>query len=83
MDAADEAVPGEEFLVGLRAIGRVGPDGARRVGLVEQTLAQARALVGPHASVASQQGRSAASAAIHLPLRKASESEKPEEARFL
>ena len=33
-------------LVGLRAIGRVGPHRARGVGLVEQPLAQPRALVG-------------------------------------
>ncbi len=46
MDAADEAVPFEERLVRLRAVGRVGPDGARGVGLVEQPLAQPRALVG-------------------------------------
>ena len=46
MDAADEAVPFEEHLVRLRAVGRVGPHRARRVGLVEQPLAQPRALVG-------------------------------------
>ncbi len=35
MDAADEPVLFEERLIGLRAVGRVGPDGARGVGLVE------------------------------------------------
>lgn len=34
MDAADEAVLGEERLIGGRAIGRVGPDRRRRVALV-------------------------------------------------
>src|SRR5271168_3011995 len=46
MDAADEPVLFEERLIGLRAVGRVGSDGARGVGLVEQPLTQPRALVG-------------------------------------
>ena len=46
MDTADEAVLCQELLVGLRAIGRIRPNAARRVGLVEQPLAQAAALVG-------------------------------------
>jgi hypothetical protein len=45
MDVADEAVPGEELLVDLRAIGRVGPHRAGRVGLINESLAQSRALV--------------------------------------
>jgi hypothetical protein len=43
VDEADEAVLCEEILVGLRTIGRIGPYRARRVGLVEQAFAQARA----------------------------------------
>ena len=46
MDAADKAVLFHELFVGLRAIRRVGPDPARRVGLVEKPFAQTRALVG-------------------------------------
>src|SRR6185437_9725819 len=43
VNAADEAVLCEEILVGLRAIGRIGPYRSRGVGFVEQALAQARA----------------------------------------
>ena len=46
MDAADEAVLFHELLVGFRAVSGVGPDGARRVGLVEQVFAQARTFLG-------------------------------------
>src|SRR6516225_5250497 len=46
MDAADEAVPGQEFLIGLRAISRVGPNGACGVGFVEQAFAHAAAFIG-------------------------------------
>lgn len=45
VDAADEAVLGQELLVDLRPIGRVGPHRAGGVGLVEQPLAEPRALV--------------------------------------
>jgi hypothetical protein len=46
MDAADEAVVLHELLVGLRAVRGVGSASARRIGLVEKPVAEARALVG-------------------------------------
>ncbi len=46
MDAADESIGLHEGLVGLRAVGRVRPDGAGGVGLVEQALPGPRALIG-------------------------------------
>jgi hypothetical protein len=45
MNAADEAVLRHERFIGGRAIVCVDPDGRRRIGLFEQALAQARALV--------------------------------------
>src|SRR6202035_5287039 len=46
MDMADEAVPFHELLVGGRSISGVRPDAARRVGLVEKSIAQTAALIG-------------------------------------
>src|SRR5580692_9551659 len=46
MDMADEAVPLHELLVGGRSVGGVRPDAARRVGLVEKSIAQTAALIG-------------------------------------
>ena len=45
MDAADKAIVGHESLVGTRPIGRVGPNGARGIGLVEQSIAQHRPFI--------------------------------------
>jgi hypothetical protein len=46
MDMADEAVPFHELLVGGRSVSGVRPDAARRVGLVEKSIAQTAALIG-------------------------------------
>src|SRR6202171_1497812 len=46
MDMADEAVPFHELLVGGRSVSGVRPDAARRVGLVEKSIAQTAALRG-------------------------------------
>src|ERR1700693_6320279 len=46
MDMADEAVPFHELLVGSRSVSGVCPDAARRVGLVEKSIAQTAALIG-------------------------------------
>src|ERR1700716_4238742 len=46
MDMADEAVPFHELLVGSRSVSGVRPDAARRVGLVEKSIAQTAALIG-------------------------------------
>jgi hypothetical protein len=46
MDVADEAVLFHELFVGRRSVSGVGLDRARRVGLVENSLAQMAALVG-------------------------------------
>src|SRR5262252_3723483 len=46
MDVADEAILGQERLVGRRSVGGIGPYPARRVALVEQALAQTTALIG-------------------------------------
>src|SRR6202045_4847690 len=46
MDMADEAVPLHELLVGSRSVSGVRPDAARRVGLVEKSIAQTAALIG-------------------------------------
>src|ERR1700719_1134077 len=46
MDMADEAVPFHELLVGGRSVSGVRPDAARRVGLVEKSIAQMAALKG-------------------------------------
>ena len=43
---ADEAVPFHELLVGGRSVSGVRPDAARRVGLVEKSIAQTAALIG-------------------------------------
>src|SRR6202022_3314063 len=40
MDMADEAVPFHELLVGGRSVSGVRPEAARRVGLVEKSIAQ-------------------------------------------
>ncbi len=45
MDAADQAVLGQPRLVLGRAVGAVGPDVAGGVGPLDQSLAQARAVV--------------------------------------
>jgi len=42
---ADEAVPFHELLVGGRSVSGVRPDAARRVGLVEKSIAQTVALI--------------------------------------
>jgi hypothetical protein len=44
MDMADEAILVQERLVGRRSVGGIGPHPARRIGLVEQALAQTTAL---------------------------------------
>src|ERR1700731_3914124 len=46
MDMADEAVPFHELLGGGRSVSGVRPDAARRVGLVEKSIAQTAALIG-------------------------------------
>src|SRR5215471_9612427 len=46
MDVADEAVLGQERLVGRRSVSGIGPHPARRIVLVEQALAQTTALIG-------------------------------------
>jgi len=46
MDMADEAVAFHELLVGGRSVSGVRPDAARRVGLVEKSIAQTAALIG-------------------------------------
>src|SRR5262245_3908230 len=46
MDVADEAILGQECLVGCRSVGGIGPHPARRIALVEQALAQTTALIG-------------------------------------
>ena len=46
MNMADEAVLFHELFIGLRAIGCVRPDRARRIGFVEQPFAQATAFIG-------------------------------------
>src|SRR5256714_11890483 len=46
MDMADEAVPFHELLVGGRSVSGVRPDAARRVGLVEKSIAQTAAIIG-------------------------------------
>ena len=46
VDVADEAILGQERLVGCRSIGGIGPHPTRRIGLVEQALAQTTALIG-------------------------------------
>jgi hypothetical protein len=46
MDMADEAVPFHELLVGGRSVSGGCPDAARRVGLVEKSIAQTAALIG-------------------------------------
>src|ERR1700724_3403555 len=46
MDMADEAAPFHELLVGGRSVSGVRPDAARRVGLVEKSIAQTAALIG-------------------------------------
>src|SRR6202047_886677 len=46
MDMADEAVPFQELLVGGRSVSGVRPDAARRVCLVEKSMAQTAALIG-------------------------------------
>jgi len=46
MDVADEAILGQERLVGRRSVGGIGPHPARRIALVEQALAQTTALMG-------------------------------------
>ena len=46
MDLADKAVLRQELLVGLGAIGDIGPDGACGVGLVEQAFADMRPVIG-------------------------------------
>src|SRR5438445_6784813 len=46
MDMADEAVPFHELLVGGRSVSGVRPDAARRVGLVEKSIAQTAGLIG-------------------------------------
>src|SRR5436853_7894090 len=46
MDMTDEAVPFHELLVGGRSVSGVRPDAARRVGLVEKSIAQTAALIG-------------------------------------
>src|SRR5262245_15813267 len=43
MDVADEAILGQERLVGRRSVGGIGPHPARRIALVEQALAQTTA----------------------------------------
>ena len=43
---ADEAVAFHELLVGGRSVSGVRPDAARRVGLVEKSIAQTAALIG-------------------------------------
>jgi hypothetical protein len=46
MDVADEAILGQERLVGCRSVGGIGPRPARRIALVEQASAQTIALIG-------------------------------------
>ena len=46
MDVADEAILVQERFVGRRSVGDIGPHPARRIGLVEQALAQTTALIG-------------------------------------
>src|SRR2546425_3924704 len=46
MDMADEAVPFHELLLGGRSVRGVRPDAARRVGLVEKSIAQTAGLIG-------------------------------------
>src|SRR4029077_16806393 len=46
MDLADEAVPFHELLVGGRSVSGLRPDAARRVCLVEKSIAQTAALIG-------------------------------------
>src|ERR1700732_288374 len=46
MDMAGGAVPFHELLVGGRSVSGVRPDAARRVGLVEKSIAQTAALIG-------------------------------------
>src|ERR1700737_3451725 len=46
MDMADEAVPGHKVFLRGRSVSGVRPDAARRVGLVEKSIAQTAALIG-------------------------------------
>ncbi len=46
MDVADEAILGQEYFVGCRSVGGVGPQPARRISLVEQAFAQTTAFIG-------------------------------------
>jgi hypothetical protein len=46
MDVADEAILGQERLVGRRSVGGIGPHPARRIAPVKQALAQTTTLIG-------------------------------------
>lgn len=45
VNAGDEAILLHELLIGLRAIGGIGPDGTRLIVLVEQPLARSRSFI--------------------------------------